>query len=267
MFEISDVKLKRDQNLILNIPSLCFKRDVINCIIGANGAGKSTLFKVLLGQAIPQQGQVKFDGKSLSSMPLTQLSRKRAYVAQAQRPVFDIDVLDYLLLARHMRSESKQDSMTWLIAIVEQHQLEHLLDRNIQRLSGGEYQRVEFARACIQLIDVTGYKDKILLLDEPASALDIKQTKQLYTQIEAFKEAGGTALIIEHNINYAANFSQQLLVIKSGEIGAYGPTEKIFTTRILNTCFETDGQVIALPSKHQTSDSNSKLNYQYLLNP
>ena len=260
MFKLSNVKLSRAGRVLLDIPKLEFSERAITSIIGANGAGKSTLFKVLLAEIVIDRGIVLFDDKPLGSMTLVQLSQKRAYIAQAQRPNFSATVVDFLKLARYSRQESLADTNHWLSVIVSQHQIEELLPRNILTLSGGEFQRIEFARACLQLIDHRGYQGKVLLLDEPSSALDIKQTKRLYDQLRSFNADGGTVLVIEHNINYAANFSDRMMVITAGRLSALGHTHEVFNKRVLDSCFDTNGQVISTPNAVQS-------NYHYVLTP
>jgi iron complex transport system ATP-binding protein len=110
------------------------------------------------------------------------------------------------------------------------------------------------------LIDHSGYQGKVLLLDEPSSALDIKQTKRLYDQLRSFNADGGTVLVIEHNINYAANFSDRMMIITAGRLSALGHTHEVFNKQVLDTCFDTNGQVISTPNAAQS-------NYHYVLTP
>lgn len=260
MFKLNNVKLSRAGRVLLDIPRLDLGQHSITSIIGANGAGKSTLLKVLLAEIPIDHGEVLFNDKPLPSMSLEQLSQRRAYIAQAQRPNFSTSTLDFLKLARYSRQESLYDAAHWLSIIVAQHQIQELLARNILTMSGGEYQRVAFARACLQLIDENSYQGKVLLLDEPSSALDIKQTERLYDQLNQFHADGGCVLVIEHNINYAANFSDQMLVITGGRVSALGNTHTVFNARNLDTCFGTQGKVISTPNSAQP-------NYHYVLTP
>lgn len=260
MFKLANILLKREGRVLLDIPKLHITERAITSVIGANGAGKSTLFKVLLSEISINHGEVQFDNQLLSSFTLEELSYQRAYIAQAQRPTFSTSVIDFLKLARYSRRESLVNTAHWLSVIVAEHNIETLLERDILTLSGGEFQRIAFARACLQLIDEAHYNGKMLLLDEPTSALDIKQTRRLYEQIKHFNAQGGTVLVIEHNINYAANFSDQMLVIKAGTVCAHGETDKVFNSTVLDTCFETQGKVISAPSANQS-------NFHYILTP
>ena len=241
MFELQHISVIRDNKPLLQDISIQFKPGQINAIIGANGAGKSTLLKCLLGEVTPTWGDVMFESNRLIDWSLQALSFKRAYIAQAFRPQFTLPVFEYLLLARESRNESKQATEHHLLAVCEQLQVSPLLGRCISAISGGEFQLVEFARASLQLHGDDHFAGKCLLLDEPASALDIHQTQKLYRHIQSFQKAGGTVIMIDHDINAVAQLANEMVILKHGQLLSAGETETVFNKQTINQCFDTEG--------------------------
>jgi ABC-type hemin transport system ATPase subunit len=216
----------------------------ISAIIGANGAGKSTLLKAFLGLITPQAGTVFFDQKPLFQWDPTALASRRAYMAQSTTVQMSIPVYEYLSLARLHFGESQKTTDAAVESIITQLNLMTLAQKSIDRLSGGEWQRIELARAWCQLLKNGGFDNTLLLLDEPGAALDIYQTQQLYKHLEHFKAQGGTAVVVEHDINTAARYCDQLLFLKRGELIDQGRVADSFTKTTIDKCFDVVGSVL-----------------------
>jgi ABC-type hemin transport system ATPase subunit len=244
MFSVDEVTIVAGGQQLLSEVTLQFESNCITAILGANGAGKSTLFKSLLGEYPLKKGHIRFNGKAINLYSLSQLSKMRAYIAQAKTGFFSMLVYEYLQLARLQYPESEKYSENLILTLAEQFQIAHLLMRDVTYLSGGELQLIEFVRAYLQLYQSANMQGKCLLLDEPASALDIKQTRLLYGHLKTFQRQGGTVIIIDHNINAVANIATNLVLIKDGKLLAEGSSKAVFNKTILDTCFETDGQII-----------------------
>lgn len=244
MFKLTNVDVTVTQRHLLKSINLDFKENAITTILGANGAGKSTLFKTLLGEYQPQKGQVYFAQQTLASFDSKTLSLQRAYIAQKSHSLFNMLTIDYLILARLQYQESEKYSQNLVLDVAKKFAVTHLLMRDITQLSGGESQIIEFTRAYLQLWNGDNFSGKCMLLDEPASALDIKQTQILYQHLSDFCQAGGTVIIIDHNINDVSALASQVVLLKNGEILANGPKHRVFTQANLDLCFETQGQVI-----------------------
>nr|WP_136250969.1 ABC transporter ATP-binding protein [Ningiella ruwaisensis] len=245
MYSVQSLTVKAAEKTLLHNINVEFKRGAINVILGANGAGKSTLFKALLGEISSHEGRVYFNRKAHSAWSIESLAHARAYVAQMHQHAFDLPVFEYLLLAREHIVESSKQSQQCVEAISHQTGAKALLAQNLSLLSGGEAQLVEFTRAILQLFEAhKGFVNKCLLLDEPASALDIKQTRALYRQIRWFTQSGGTAILIDHDINAMASIAQYILLMKHGRLTAFGSTEEVFTQENLNHCFDVHGEIV-----------------------
>ncbi|MDB5919117.1 MAG: cobalamin transporter ATP-binding protein, partial [Massilia sp.] len=140
------------------------------CIIGRNGAGKTTLLRTLAGMREPDAGSVAVNGQPLADWPLEQLARQRAYLPQARSDAFSYRVLETVLAARHPyragRYWEDNDDHAIAMAAVASMEVAALAQRDVRSLSGGERQRVAIAAVLAQ-------DTPLLLLDEPANALDL----------------------------------------------------------------------------------------------
>jgi ABC-type cobalamin/Fe3+-siderophores transport system ATPase subunit len=245
MFELSNVNVKVGHNNLLSSLNLRFEEGRISAIMGANGAGKSTLFKCLLGEYPLATGDVYFKGKTIDDFTIADLSMQRAYIAQIKPSMFSMLVLEYLLLARMQYNESAKYAESLVLTIATQFSITHFVMRDLTTLSGGELQLVEFVRAYLQVYETDNMEGKCLLLDEPASALDIKQTRQLYKHLKAFQKQLGTVIIIDHDINQVATLASNIAFLKKGELLCYGKSHDVFSKPNLDECFDTEGKIIS----------------------
>lgn len=221
-----------------------FEAGQISAIVGPNGAGKSTLLKAMLGIYQTRMGEVHLQGRALESWHIEELAKRRAYMAQASRARFRLPVYEYLALARVHQRESQTQCDTRVAEVIRLLDIAHLASKDIDCLSGGEFQRVELARVWCQLLSEKGVQDTLLLLDEPASALDIRQTQHLYQYLRRFCDCGGTVVVVEHDINLAARFCDQLLMMRKGHLLAAGSMATTFTEDNINRCFDVAGRVL-----------------------
>ena len=258
MFNCNNLSYTVSGRTLLDDINVCFEANKITAIIGANGAGKSTLFAALLGDLKIDNSSVLFNGRSLTSYHVSELAKKRAYVAQHHRLAFSLPVFEYLLMAREHVNESLNNAYKTVQKTCADFQILHLLEQDITRLSGGEAQLIEFTRAYLQLCDKRQLLNKCLLLDEPASALDIKQTKRLYQHILMFKEQGGTVILIDHDVNAMASIADNIVLIKEAKILASGPSKEVFIEPLLNDCFDVKGKLYQ-PAQLSSASINTLL--------
>jgi iron complex transport system ATP-binding protein len=207
-------------------------------LLGPNGSGKSTLIKVLSGVLTDYQGSVRLDGQDLRSLPRRQIARSLAVVPQEPMFSFPFTVLETVLMGRHphlgaFAFESAAD-LAVAGAALERCAASHLAARNIHELSAGERQRVVFARALAQT-------PRVLLLDEPASHLDIRHQVELYDLVRELAEREGTSVLsVLHELNLAAEYCDRVYLLREGRVAHQGPTAEVFTYEILTGVFSTD---------------------------
>jgi iron complex transport system ATP-binding protein len=207
-------------------------------LVGPNGSGKSTLIRVLSGVLDAYAGSVRIGGDELRDLSRTELARRIAVVPQEPSFGFPFTALEIVLMGRHphlagLAFESARDVALAREAL-ERCGAAELAARPIQELSSGERQRVVFAKALAQ-------EPLALLLDEPASFLDIRHKVELYETVrEHAHDRGGTVLTALHDLNLAAEYCDRVYLLHTGRVAASGPTADVFTYPNLTRVFETE---------------------------
>jgi iron complex transport system ATP-binding protein len=228
--------------------SLSLPRGAMGALIGANGSGKSTLIRLLTGLLTPGTGEVIFDGASLSIVHPRERAKRIAYVPQSSSNVFPFTALEVVLTGRspysgRFRFESSHDEQIALNAL-NALDAAHLASRHITELSGGERQLVTVARALAQ-------EPELLLLDEPASALDLKHRTQLTRALRKLRdERGITVLMITHDLMLLDSAADLIFAMKCGRLVASGAPEVVLTEAVL-------GEVYDAPVKTMRSDGRT----------
>jgi len=195
-------------------------------VAGPNGAGKSTLLNLLAGALRPKSGTIRIDAAAIESYKIETLAKKVAVVRQEFVPVFGFSVIEMVLMARtpyfgQLGFESKADRYIVNEALVATDTIQFAL-RPLGSLSGGERQRVFIARALAQ-------NTTILLLDEPTSFLDLKHQVGIYDLLkEAQLEKGKTIVVVTQDINLAAQYADEILLLGADNSYHIGKIEDVF---------------------------------------
>lgn len=221
---------------IVNNVSLALPRGAVGALIGANGSGKSTLIRLLAGLLAPSSGQVLIDGVPLTSIPVRERAKRIAYVPQSTTMVFPFTAMEVVLTGRtpysgRFRFESAGDREIALAAL-DVLDAAHLAHRPVTELSGGERQLVTVARALAQ-------KPEVMLLDEPASALDLKHRTQLARALRRLSdERGIAALTITHDLMLLDSVADLVFAMKCGRIVAAGAPETVLVENVLSDVYD-----------------------------
>ncbi|WP_407333146.1 vitamin B12 ABC transporter ATP-binding protein BtuD [Enterovibrio sp. 27052020O] len=222
-------------------------------LLGANGSGKSTLLELLSGLT-EGQGDVFLSGVSLNAIDSKSLARQRAYLSQQQKPAFAIGVYQYLSLSLSALGKYHPAELdTAVKEICTTLGIEDKLNRNTEQLSGGEWQRVRLAGVCLQIWPDINPDGQLLILDEPATALDIAQQSVMYKMVRRIAERGIAVVMSNHDINRTLSDADRVMLLKNGHLVAQGTPrevmhvdmlEKVFGTRLRRV--EIDGQLLML---------------------
>jgi iron complex transport system ATP-binding protein len=206
-------------------------------VIGPNGAGKSTLLKTIASIVKPRSGAIYIDGKILLRHSPRDLGKLIAYVdPQVNRSIFST-VLEFLLTARYPHQNTLSFSVPRQdLEIVEkvskQLSIDHLLNRRLDQLSGGELQRVLLARAFVQ-------RPRVLLLDEPSAFLDLKYRLEILDCVKRNVKANRIAcLVAVHDLYLASLYADKVVVMNGGEIVAAGAKEEVLRKDLLEKIYQ-----------------------------
>jgi iron complex transport system ATP-binding protein len=200
-------------------------------IIGRNGAGKSTLLRTVAGLRKPDGGALTLDGRTLQSWPLEELARKRAYLAQSRTDAFAYSAIDTVLSARHPYHanrywEGSDDHQAAMQALTVM-EVEHLAARDVRTLSGGERQRVAIAALLAQ-------DTPLLLLDEPANALDLAHQVSVTGLLARLcRRERKTVVMIGHDLNLAYGISTHALLLRGDGGWIAGPVASVMQPALL----------------------------------
>lgn len=213
----------------------------LSVIIGPNGAGKSTLLRLLTGELKPSQGSVLIKGRNLKTFVPAELARLRAVVPQHTLLAFPFTVIEVAqlgvtvpgLMAHGPRSQRLAEAMLDKLGILE------LADREYVSLSGGERQRVHIARALCQLEGSPADSAAIraLLVDEPTSNLDIAHQLEVLRELKLQAAQGRIVVAVLHDLNLAAAYADDILLLAEGRAQAFGPPAEVLTDDLLSAAY------------------------------
>lgn len=235
MLEVSEAAISYGACEVLQGISFALPAGRIVVLLGANGAGKTTLVKALNGTLPLSSGEINLDGSSLASISRREIARNIAVVAQENEPRFPVTVLEFVLSGRFVHGnafgwESDAD-VECAKNVLADCDLNGFETRLMNHLSGGERQRVVLARAL-----ATGAK--ILLLDEPTANLDLAHQAMMFRLVrDRCAQSNYSAIVITHDLNLAAEFADEIIMLNRGRIVASGVPEKVLTPENVEQVF------------------------------
>ena len=203
-------------------------------IIGRNGAGKSTLLRTLAGMRAADGGSVSLDGRALGQWPLAELARRRAFLAPSRSDAFAYRVMETVLMARHPYHADRywegSDDHVAAEAALRALDVLDLAQRDVRTLSGGERQRVAIAALLAQ-------DTPLLLLDEPANALDLAhQVSVMRLLAKLCREQGKTVVMVGHDLNLAHRVASHALLLMGDGAWRAGSVREAMQPDILSDC-------------------------------
>jgi iron complex transport system ATP-binding protein len=246
MLEVSDISIKYGPCDVVRAVTFELRDGEIIALLGPNGAGKTTLIRSLNGTIPTASGEILLDGKPLLSHSRRNIARRVAVVAQENETKFPVTVLEYVLAGRFANGspfgwESEHDSAMAREAL-RNCDLTAYASRLMNELSGGERQRVVLARALAT-------DARILLLDEPTANLDLAHQAMMFRLVrERCREREASAIVITHDLNLAAEFADRVMLLRGGEVFAFGEPEEVLTESNLNEVYDVQVLLDANPA-------------------
>ena len=234
------------QKALVKDISLSIEPGCFSVIIGPNGAGKSTMLKILSGDLEASSGKVLLEDNPLQNISSSSLAKRRAILPQSSNVAFNFSSLDIVLLGRLPHNEPRSASMSVVKEIIQLTRTEYLMEQQFSTLSGGEKQRVQFARILAQIWPSNNDTEhKYLLLDEPTSALDpLYQIEILNIAKWLAKEKGFGVLAILHDLNQAMSYADYLYLLKDGKIHKSGYPTDVLKQNTIQSVWGIDTAII-----------------------
>ena len=233
-----------DQVIVKNV-DLVVEPNTITSLVGPNGCGKSTLLKAFARILPPHSGSVLLNDKPINSLPTRQVAQKIALLPQGPIAPEGLTVKELVAQGRFphqslFRQWSKQDTEA-IERAIELTDLTQFIDRPVHSLSGGQRQRCWLAMVLAQ-------DTPILLLDEPTTFLDLKVQVDLMDLLTRIvKEEQRTILMVLHELNLAAAFTDRIVMMNNGEIVSQGSAQKVMRPEALKSVFGLHSDIISDP--------------------
>jgi iron complex transport system ATP-binding protein len=249
LIEINNLSFSFDQEVLRDI-NINIKMGKFYTILGPNGSGKTTLLRILSKSLNIYKGEIFIDEKELTQIKPKRLAKEMAVVSQNTEIEFDFSVQGIVLMGRtpyisRFCSESEKDIETAINAMKMTNTWE-LRNKSINALSGGERQRVVVARAIAQ-------ETKIILLDEPISHLDIHHQIEIMNQLKQLNQNKNITIIaVLHDLNIAAAYSDQMILMHECGIYKDGTPEEVLTEEIIKKVYGLDVYITKNPKTGKT---------------
>ncbi|WP_102398701.1 ABC transporter ATP-binding protein [Haloimpatiens massiliensis] len=238
---VENISINYGEKQVLKGINLNIEKGKIISIIGPNGCGKTTLLRVMSRNLKPKTGRVLLNGEDIYKLKAKTLAKNMAILSQNNGCPEDICIRDLVSYGRHAHkkifsgfTEEDERIIDWAI---KRTGLNNMQDRKVATLSGGERQRAWIAMSIAQ-------KPKVLLLDEPTTYLDISHQLELLDLIKSLNEEEKiTIVMVLHDINEAAKYSHELIVIKNGELHCKGTPYSIINDEMLKQVFRVEADI------------------------
>ena len=212
-----------------------------NCymICGPNGAGKSTLMKLLSLVTKPDKGEIMYNNSTIDYSKKQAYAKYRSVLSQQVDISFPLEVEEVVMMGRypHFKINPAKEDMEICNEVIELQNLQAFRKRNFLTLSGGEKQRVQFARVLAQIWKMPSEGSRILLLDEPISSLDIKYQFDFLQHVKEFLNERTIVIAVLHDLNLALNYADEILLLKDGKLFASGSPINVLSPENIRNVF------------------------------
>ena len=239
---------KYDGKAVVDSVSFEIPKGKITSLIGPNGAGKSTVMGMISRLIAKDAGIISFEDKDLSKWKSKELAKRLAILTQHNNVQMKLTVWELVSFGRFPYSGShlNQEDFDIIDKAISYMELEEFRDRFIDELSGGQRQRAYIAMAIAQ-------DTEYLLLDEPTNNLDIYHaTNMMKTVRRLCSELDKTVILVLHEINYAAFYSDYICAFKDGKIAKFGTVEEVITKDTLSEIYNVDFEIMNINGRPLT---------------
>lgn len=253
MLSTNNIQYSIGKKQILANVSAEFLPGEFNMILGPNGSGKSTFLKIFSGEINDHEGTVLYNGRNIMNEKKENLAKYRAVMSQQPELSFPLMVDEVVMMGRypHFKFNPNKKDNDICNEVIERMQLSAFKERNYLTLSGGEKQRVQFARVLAQIWEKPANGCRYLFLDEPLASLDINYQQEFLQIARAFAKEGTVLIAVIHDINLALQYADKLYFLKEGRLIARGKPSEVITEQLVKTVFDVKASVINNPVTNQ----------------
>ncbi len=242
----------RAENLCFSYGSRQVLRDVsfetekgdFLAVLGPNGVGKSTLFRCVLGILKGYTGVIRVDERDIRTLSRRQMAGLMSYIPQKHGTAFAYSVLDTVLMGTTHElgtfSAPKAKQIDQAQTALSQVGIADFADRKFTELSGGEQQMVMIARALSQ-------QAGLLMMDEPTASLDYGNREKILSLLRDLTGQGYTVILSTHDPQHALSYSNKVLALKDGQVGAFGKTSDVLTSELLQKLYGIHAVIVDTP--------------------
>ena len=249
MLSTKNISYSIGKKEILKNISIDFLPGEFNMILGPNGSGKSTFLKIFSGELKPNEGEVFVDAQQLSTFKKEVLAKVRAVMTQQPELSFPLMVEEVVMMGRypHFTFNPNKKDIDICHEVMERMNLISFKERNYLTLSGGEKQRVQYARVLAQIWEKPTEGYRYLFLDEPLTSLDINYQQEFLQIAREFTNEGTVLIAVIHDINLAIQYADKLFFLKEGELIAHGNPKDILDEALIKRVFNVKASIINNP--------------------
>ena len=243
MLEAIDVSYRAGGRELVHGLSARFEPGQLHLIMGPNGAGKSTFIKLLSRLLRPSGGRVVYAGRDAAEWADSEMATRRAVLSQAMELAFPLSVHEVVKMGRypHFGGRPSRHDEAICQEVMDFFDVAVLADRSYATLSGGEQQRVNFARVLAQIWEPMPQGHRYLFLDEPLTFLDIRHQLDFMKKVRVFGRAPDVVTVgVVHDLGLAARFADRLILMRDGGIAAQGPAETVLTRDLVRAVFDVE---------------------------
>lgn len=249
MLKAENIHYRIGEKQILNGISAQFNPGQFNMILGPNGSGKSTFLKVFSGEIQKYDGNVFYDDKKIALYKKEELATYRAVMSQQPELSFPLMVEEVVMMGRypHFTFNPNKKDTSICNQVMERMNLTSFKERNYLTLSGGEKQRVQFARVLAQVWEKPAKGCRYLFLDEPLNSLDINYQHEFLQIAKEFTNNDTVLVAVMHDINLAIQYSDNLFFLKQGQLMAHGKPNEVLSAALIKDVFNVNATLINNP--------------------
>ena len=243
--QIKNLTKKYDDKAVVDSVSFEIPKGKVISLIGPNGAGKSTVMGMISRLVAHDSGQVNFEGTDITKWKSKELSKRLAILTQSNNIQMKLTVRELVAFGRFPYSGGRitKEDQEIIDKAISYMELEEFQDRFIDELSGGQRQR-----ACIAM--VIAQDTEYVLLDEPTNNLDIYHATNMMKIVRRLcDELGKTVVLVLHEINYAAFYSDYICAFVDGKIAKFGTVEEVMTKENLSEIYKVDFEIMEIEGK------------------